>query len=76
MYAKDVAENVAGTITQNNFTVDISRLKDALHIVDFVEDRQAIRHENKDVAEGISFPWRKRTFERKKICFQRNPRCI
>ena len=70
MHAKDVPENMSGTITQNNFTVYKSRLKDALHIVDLVEDRQAIRHENKVFAAGLSFPARKRTFERKKFAFR------
>ena len=65
VHAKDVPENMSGTITQNNFTVYKSRLKDALLIVDLVEDRQAIRHEIEVFAVGISFPARKRTFERK-----------
>ena len=57
---------MAWTITQNNFTVYKSRLKDALHIVDFVEDRQAIRHENKVFAACISFQREKeRSKERK-----------
>ena len=65
MYTKDVLEDVPGTFSQNNFTVDETRLKDVLNEIVLVEDRQAIRHENKDVAAGISFPVLKRTFERK-----------
>mgnify|MGYP004490672215 CR=1 FL=1 len=59
MYAKNIAENMAGTFGQYHFTVDKPRLKDALDIAAFVEDRQAIRHENKDVAVCLSFRGRK-----------------
>ena len=57
--AKDVPEDVTWTFGHNNLTVDKSCLQDALHILLPVEDCQAVRHENKDVAARISFPTEK-----------------